>query len=245
MSNSSFSQFSNAPTYRRLYDAIETEITRGRLKPGAKLPTEMSLAEQFGVNRSTVREAIRLREQTGLVQRKSSRRLEVSYPDTGHLAAGIGRALQMHGLSFMELWYALITIEPALAELAAVHITDEQLAALEENLAETRKVVNNARQMAELDVRFHAMVAQASGNRVLQLAREPINPMFQYCIARVAGQLSQAATRNIEANEAILNALRAHDPGEARQWMFRHITDFRRGYEHAGFDLNAPIEMRR
>lgn len=63
----SFQKLNTDPTYRRLYDAIETEIVRGRLKPGSKLPTEMSLSEQFGVNRSTVREAIRLlyQPQTG------------------------------------------------------------------------------------------------------------------------------------------------------------------------------------
>jgi GntR family transcriptional regulator, transcriptional repressor for pyruvate dehydrogenase complex len=241
----SFQKLNTDPTYRRLYDAIETEIVRGRLKPRSKLPTEMSLSEQFGVNRSTVREAIRLLEQTGLVQRKTSRRLEVSLPSTDHLAEGIRRALLMQGVTFLELWSAMVTVEPALSEAAALVITPEQIAALEANLEEAKAAHKNPKLVAELDVKFHSIIADAAGNRVLQLSREPISLLFYPLVKKVITQLSQAAGRNVEAHEGLVAAFKARDAAEARRWMIRHINDFRRGYEHAGFDLHAPVDVPR
>ena len=59
-------------------EAIERKILAGRLKPGDPVGTESELVKQFGVNRSTVREGIRLLEQSGLVSREPSRRLSVA-----------------------------------------------------------------------------------------------------------------------------------------------------------------------
>jgi len=61
-----FTRIERAPAYKLVYDAIEKQIFAGRLKVGDPLPAETTLAEQFGVNRSTVREGIRLLEQSGL-----------------------------------------------------------------------------------------------------------------------------------------------------------------------------------
>ncbi|MEO0392431.1 MAG: FCD domain-containing protein [Pseudomonadota bacterium] len=241
----SFAKINTAPTYRRLYDAIETEIMRGRLKPGAKLPTETDLAGQFGVNRSTVREAIRLLEQTGLVERASSRRLVVSKPSTDQLASGITRALVMHQVSFSDLWAAMMAMEPAVAEGAAHSITPDQIAALEQNVSDSRACLNNPKQFCELDHQFHTILAEAAGNRVLDIAREPINLLFHPAVSKVMTQLSQASSRTLEAHEQILTALKTHDAMNARHWMTKHIDDFRRGYEHAGFDLNGPIDIKR
>ncbi len=239
-----FAKINTAPTYRRLYDAIEGEIMRGRLKPGAKLPTETDLAAQFGVNRSTVREAIRLLEQTGLVERASSRRLVVSKPSTDQLAGGITRALVMHQVSFHELWSAMMAVEPAIAEAAASKITDEQIAGLHQNVADSRTCLNNPKQFCELDLQFHTILAEAAGNRVLDIAREPINLLFHPAVTKVMAQLSQATSRTLEAHEQVLEALKSRDAMNARHWMTKHIDDFRRGYEHAGFDLNGPIDIK-
>ena len=60
MQHREFSRLERAPAYRLVYDAIEKQIFTGTLKVGDPLPAETLLAEQFGVNRSTVREGIRL-----------------------------------------------------------------------------------------------------------------------------------------------------------------------------------------
>ena len=63
--------------YQLVADAIEAEIVSGRLVPGDEIGTEAELVRQFGVNRSTIREGIRVLEQSGLVRRGGSRKLSV------------------------------------------------------------------------------------------------------------------------------------------------------------------------
>ncbi|MDB5941109.1 MAG: hypothetical protein JWQ13_675 [Ramlibacter sp.] len=78
-----FERVKVTPAYKAVSGAVEQRIVRGDLKPGTLMPTEHNLALQFGVNRSTVREAIRQLEQEGLIARDGSKRLYVSMPWTG------------------------------------------------------------------------------------------------------------------------------------------------------------------
>ena len=82
--------------YEMVAEAIEAEIVSGRLRPGDEIGTEAALVRQFGVNRSTVREGIRVLEQGGLVRREASRKLfnEKGYATTtlSEIAASIGIA---------------------------------------------------------------------------------------------------------------------------------------------------------
>ena len=65
-----FERLERAPAYKIVSDAILKDIISGRLQIGNRLPSEQKLAEQFGVNRSTVREGIRLLEETGVLRRE-------------------------------------------------------------------------------------------------------------------------------------------------------------------------------
>ena len=71
-----------APAYQKVADAIEREIVNGRIKPGDPIGTEHDLVRQFGVNRSTIREGIRVLEEGGLIRRDSSRRLHACLPSS-------------------------------------------------------------------------------------------------------------------------------------------------------------------
>src|SRR5690606_27041400 len=95
-----FRPLRHAPAYRALSARIERMILSGQLKPGDSLPTETALAERFGVNRSTVREAIRLLEQEGLVSRTTGRRLQVDMPGLFDLAPRASRALLLQHVTF-------------------------------------------------------------------------------------------------------------------------------------------------
>ncbi|MBV8854374.1 MAG: winged helix-turn-helix transcriptional regulator [Sinobacteraceae bacterium] len=69
-----FEQIRMEPAYRKVAAAIEQRILDRSLREGERLPPELELARQFGVNRSTVREALRELESNGLVMRKSGSR---------------------------------------------------------------------------------------------------------------------------------------------------------------------------
>jgi len=231
-----------APAYRRLCEAVEAEIMAGRLKPGDLLPTEASLSGAFALNRSTVREGIRLLEQSGLVERVAGRRLAVARPSTEALGQRVSQALVLHAVTFRELWQTIAVLEPAAAGYAAAARQEADLAALAANLAETEAALADPRRLARLDVAFHALVAEAAHNRALVLAREAVGRLFFPAFAQVMTRVDTAAARLLEAHRAIADAIERRDETEARAWMERHIADFHRGCRRGGLDPDAPIE---
>lgn len=235
-----FSPLNHAPAYKALSAEIERRILGGQLKPGDPLPPETQLAEGFAVNRSTVREAIRQLEQEGLLVRGNGRRLHVALPGIDELTPRATRALMLQQVTFRELWDVAVVVEPCAARLAADSASPAELAELEANVAATEAAVAAGEPYAELDVRFHALVARASRNRVLMLAREPIGLLYRPTLERLQASLPQTGRRNLEAHRRILDALRRGDAEEAEAWTRRHLVDFQRGYRVAALDLESP-----
>lgn len=113
-----FKRIEVAPAYQKVADAIEREIVNGRIKPDDPIGTESELVQQFGVNRSTVREGIRVLEESGLIRRDSSRRLYACLPRYNKLASRLSRALVLHEVTFRELYETAMILEVAAIEYA-------------------------------------------------------------------------------------------------------------------------------
>jgi len=237
-----FAKLAIAPAYRIVFETIEQEILHGRLQPGERLPSETALAAQLGVNRSTAREGLRLLEQTGLVERRDGRRLFAAVPRRDGLTRGASRALTLQKVTVRELWQVLIALEPSAAAIAAGNIGPDEIAALEDNLAETREAVRLRRDFTALDIAFHSLIAQATRNRVWLLAREPAAKLLFPAAEKLMPRLPQSGLRLVAAHSRILEALKAGDAVCAEEWMRKHIVDFRRGYELLGVNLDSPVE---
>ena len=237
-----FDRINAMPAYQLVAEAIEREILAGRIRPGEPIGTEADLVRQFGVNRSTVREGIRLLEQTGLIHRDPSRRLTASLPHYSRLATRLSRALMLHEVTFRELWEATTALEAATVEQAALNAPPEVIDELDANVANTKSVSGNPAAVAELDTQFHALIAKASCNRVLQLAREPSSLLIFPTTEIILRKVSVGTSRLIEAHRIIVDAVRRRDKEESRLWMLRHTKDWRKGYERAGKDLDQPVD---
>lgn len=231
------------PAYRLVFETIEREMMEGTLRVGDRLPTETDLAARFGMNRSTTREGLRLLEESGLVERRKGRRLYAAAPRARDLSMRARRALILQGVTFDQLWRVLSALEPAAAEAAAEMIRDEDFDALEDNIRRTHIAAKAGLSLTALDIEFHALVAGASRNGALVLAREPAAELTFSANERMLPHVPQAGARLIEAHENILDALKAGDGAAAAAWMRRHVDDFRRGYELAGLDLHKPIAL--
>ena len=229
------------PTYLVVADRIEREIMEGRLRPGDRLPTETALAEDLGVNRSTMREGLRILEQTGLVERRSGRRLYAASPGAARLGAPVSRALLLYRVTFEELYQLMHALEPRAALLAADCIDDAALDALEDNLTRTEAAAARGESITALDVEFHGLVAGAMGNPAWTVARLPAANLLYPASDPMMRRLPQAAGRLIAAHRKILDALRARDGKTAETWMRRHIEDFKRGYAMAGFSFDQRV----
>jgi len=236
-----FSKLDSPPAYRMVFDAIEDLIMTGKLKSGDLLPTETELATHFGINRSTLREGIRLLEQGGLVQRQSAKRLHVAVPHMRDLASRTSRALRLHQVTFRELWEASIATEPIAARYAAERINATEIAALEKNLEAMQAHRGDVVASVRDDIEFHDLIAQATRNRALILAREPISLLFMPAGLAILPRL-HTEKRVVDAHRMILDALRDHQTEVAETWMRKHIEDFRRAFEKTGLDMDQPLD---
>ncbi len=232
---------SNDPAYRLVAQSIEQKILSGEIAVGQVLPSELDLASQLRVNRSTVREAIRLLEQNGLVRRRDGgKKLFVTVPGLAGLSKRLRTTMIMQQVTFRELWEVLIALEPMAAEASARNVTAEILAKLKENVEQTRLSLSDTHRLTELDIEFHALIVQASQNRALLLSHEAISNLFYPEFLKVFVRLN-AGERLLTAHEKIYQALVRHDEREARVWMDRHISDFKRGYELANLDIEDDV----
>src|ERR1044071_6615686 len=120
-----FERIKARPAYELVAEEIERQILTGTLRPGDPIGTESELVRQFGVNRSTVREGIRLLEHSGLVARETSRRLSVAIPHYHRLATRMSRAMILQQVTFRELWHTSRALEPACVDQAMDNATEE------------------------------------------------------------------------------------------------------------------------
>jgi DNA-binding FadR family transcriptional regulator len=225
------------PAYRQIANVIEERIVGRSLRTGDPLPSESDLARQFGVNRSTIREAIRELETHGLLGRiRGEKRLRVTRPEPRRVSSGVSRALALHDVTFLELWEAMMAIEPAAAEHAAARRTGAQLQTLVRTGARFKRESAATEAAVAAVVDYFTAVAAASGNQVLALSQAPLNLLLAPTLTELLDRVPQARVRIQEAQARITNAIKLRRSDQARTWMEKHIRDFKRGYE-IGFTL--------
>jgi GntR family transcriptional regulator, transcriptional repressor for pyruvate dehydrogenase complex len=227
-----FMPLDDHPAYRQIANLIEQRIVGRSLRTGDALPSETDLARQFGVNRSTIREAIRELEIHGLLGReRGEKRLRVTRPEPRRVSSGVSRALALHDVTFQDLWEAMMAIEPAAAQYAAARRSPVQLKDLARASARFTRAVTDTDAAVAAVVDFFTVVAAASGNQVLALSQAPLNLLLAPALTQMIDRVPQARRRIQDAQSKISTAIKLKKSEQARIWMEKHIRDFKRGHE--------------
>ena len=218
-------------------------IVSGALPPGARLPREIALTEQYEISRGVARESMRGLEERGLVTVKHGGHTVVNPReawdlfDADVIEAALGGAAAVSLLGdYLE---CRRMIEIAGAGLAAARASGEQVARLERCLdamkaaVAERKARVQERDYHAADVEFHLAVVQATGNEALVSLVRRIDAALlaaRYPLARPAYR----KTRAIPEHQAILDAVRARDEEAAREAMKAHLDTVEQYlHEHA------------
>lgn len=145
---------------------VKSMIIQREMKPGDRLPTELELVDQFGVSRSTLREAMKvLRAENVVVIRQGSGTF-VSH-GTGIGEDPLGLNFTNQNKLIKNLFETRMLIEPNIAALAAQRATPEDIRNLKSLVMEMDRGQVNSPGMAEMDVQFHTAVAECTHNDVL------------------------------------------------------------------------------
>ena len=229
-----------ARAYEQLAGLLRERITSGELAPGDRLPSESALAKQAGVSRSTVREALRILEQGGLVERASPRIMVVADRSDVPAFRELRRELRRHNVTFHHLHEALLTLDPELTRFAAIRGDRSDLETLHRNLDEQEEHLDHLAEWSRLDVEFHGTIAELSANPALIIAREPISHVLLPALYRFM-DTREMAEHATEYHRRIVNEIEVRDPDTAAAVMRRHINDWRAAWERRGLDLHQEV----
>ncbi|PZU09750.1 FadR/GntR family transcriptional regulator [Sphingomonas sp.] len=216
------SQAGKVRIYARVSGDLAARIARGEFAIGARLPAERDLAQAYGVSRPTIREAVIALEVDGLVEVRQGSGVYVTarQPDAGHA--------RETDIGPFELLEARRAIEAEVCALAALHITDGEIAALTELLDEMENdnLHDDISRAEKADHRFHLLIADASRNSAMAAVVELLwkarsrSPQSRL-LKRKAHKAGVKPT--VEEHRAIVAALAAHDPEAARAAMRAHL----------------------
>ncbi|MEV0904378.1 FadR/GntR family transcriptional regulator [Streptomyces hokutonensis] len=183
---------------------LRRRIVLGELTPGETLPPENQLMEQFGVSRPTLREAFRILEAEMLISVKRGSRggAQVVAPDFSVAARHVGLLLQMQGTTLDDVYEARMVSEPACARLLTKRRTKQDIADLNEVVAQLQSAVESkdnsvpdAVLWTRLTYRFHELVMERSGNRTLAVQGAVLQEI-------VATHMEMRVARNFDKTES-------------------------------------------
>jgi DNA-binding FadR family transcriptional regulator len=222
---------------------LRDALIAGRLQAGDRLPPEPELAEEFGVSRATVREAIKILRAQGVLRTSRGARGGhfIVRPETDALARSVGETYGLWfdagDVSIAEVDEAREVVERACVRLASERRTDDDLAAMRAALTEAAAPRLALDRYLALHVEFHRLIARAAGNRLLEL------PMTAIHIVRPrTNQLLRRHHREvvIEQHSALFEAFAARDAAAAEHAFTAHVEHLARERQAALADRDRP-----
>jgi GntR family transcriptional regulator, transcriptional repressor for pyruvate dehydrogenase complex len=218
----------NSRLYEQIVHQIEDSILTNSLRPGDQLPAERDLAEQFGVSRTAVREAIKTLREKGLVEPYSGRGTFVTNERSQAIRHSLDRIVKFNQAEgFMQLAEVRAILEPEIAALAAMRRDNQHLATMRDAVATMDDSRKSPDVYIEADLDFHLALAEAAGNQIILSLLDSIVGLLRAERIRIF-QTEGGPDRGQYHHKQILEAVEKRDAGGARQAMRAHLEQVRK-----------------
>ena len=209
--------------YEEIAERMLSQIQDGTLRPGDRLKPERALAEEYGVSRTAIREALRSLEMMGCVESRVGEGTFIKAPSLSNIVDPFSILVAQNGQLGGDLIEVRLILETEISALAARRRTESQLVALEATIEDMQQDIEEGGKGIAADERFHGILAEAAGNQAL-------STMLDMC----AGMLSRTRplTQSIKGvprmalkdHAAICEAVREQDEKAARRLMRIHLN---------------------
>ena len=213
--------------YEQIVQQVEESMVKGTLKPGDQLPPERELAEQFGVSRTAVREAVKALREKGLVEAYPGRGTFITDGTSHAIRQTLDRMIrigQPEGSGYLAEVREIL--EPEIAALAAIRADDQSLAAMREPVAVMDAARNDPDAFIEADLDFHLALAEAAANPLILSLIDSIVALLREQRMRIF-RVEGGPERGQCHHKLILEAIEHHDPEGARKAMRAHLKQVR------------------
>jgi GntR family transcriptional regulator, transcriptional repressor for pyruvate dehydrogenase complex len=206
-------------------DQIRTAIVSGRIGAGERLPPERELAEQFGVSRVTVRDALRALEANGLIKVRVGARggAFVTAPTGALVAQAMSDMMAMAVVTPDEVVEARLVVELGTVTLACVRATEDDLKQLRELWEHGRRELTAKRYTRELSWAFHALLAHGAHNAAVEGLAQSFKTTLSLHPLRAREPRARSHALTVEEHGRILEALEQRDGEAARREMAAHL----------------------
>ena len=229
--------FRTIGTKERLVDRVVREIEElvvtGQLEPDTKLPPEREFAEQLGVSRTVVREAVRILVTKGLLETTHGVGTTVRQISREQVVGPLNLLLRHHTngeVSFDHLYQVRSILEVEIAGLAASQATAADIANLKLIIAQMETVQDDPDILAIYDADFHSALAKMTYNPLLAILVDSIRDLLQEYIARVTPFLDPRQ-ENLPLHQKLLDRIEARDIAGARRAMRENLDQMRKNTE--------------
>lgn len=208
--------------YEEIVSQLMERIQEGTLRPGDRLAPERALAEELGVSRTAIREALRAMEMMGYVESRVGEGTYIRMPSISDIVDPFSAMLAQNRQLGYDLIELRLILETEIAALAARRRTEEQIHELERTLSTMESDLASGGIGLQADEDFHTILASATGN-------EALSSMLGVCadmLSRtrpVTQSMKGVPAITLSDHAAICDAIRRQDEKAARRLMRAHL----------------------
>ncbi len=231
--------FASTGAVEHAYEQLVSLILTGTMANGKRLPSEAQLVEELHVSRPTVREALRMLGQAGMVEQRRGRYggWYVARHQSDRISDSMTVLLLLERISFKELFEARSVLEATAAALAARHHQNHNVELMRKAIEQSEAVPDDITVFARANELFHLALVNASRNGVLTIMMNSIQPLVHQSLHEIPIGKAGIGRAN-EAHRKILGAIAGGDADGAREAVMDHLNSFRRRIEAAKGDLD-------
>jgi len=210
----------------QIVERLQKLIASESLCPGDRLPSERQLAEQLGVSRSVIREAMGVLKARGILEARPGNGTYIRKPTVGDGLAFLGSLLSLQQLSdrYEDLKEVRRTMVVEIAGLAAERAEPEDIADIEVALAKIERHAQDVNQLTRDELAFHSALGAATHNEVYEVLVLLItNLLFEFHLTACRCNPRDVLESALHHHPLILECIKAKDPVGARRIMKRHL----------------------